>query len=103
MAPGCLKRTQGDRIPENLEFATAWIESASSSTGGEERKGEKEADSWARAVGGGSAPAAVELGRRVTGPERKGRGRGLRPGFQGVFPFFQFFFFVFQSLFGKSY
>ena len=43
MAPGCLKRTQGDRITENPEFVTARTESGSSSTGGEERKGEKEA------------------------------------------------------------
>ena len=43
MAPGCLKQTQEDRIPENPEFVTARTESGSSSTGGEERKGEKEA------------------------------------------------------------
>jgi hypothetical protein len=43
VAPGCLKQTQGDRIPENPEFVTARTESGSSSTGGEERKGEKEA------------------------------------------------------------
>jgi len=48
-------------------------------------------------------PVPEKVGR-VTGPERWGRGRGLRPVFQGVFPpFFKFFFFVFQSLFEKRY
>ena len=95
MAPGCLKQTQGDRIPENPEFVTARTESGSSSTGGEERKGEKEAlrsgaqssvgERRGRHARGRAGPLA---GPRGLGHAHEGGGKW---GSAGVLPLFSFF------------
>ena len=122
MAPGCLKQTQGDRIPENPEFVTARTESGSSSTGGEERKGEKEAlrsgaqssvgerrGRHARALLLAEAhwAAVAGLAGVASGPgeEEEARGRASRaaawfPGAPPLFFLFIFFsVFLFQSIF----
>ena len=115
MAPGCLKRTQGDRITENPEFVTARTESGSSSTGGEERKGEKEA------LCSGAQVSAIEreeggvlLAARLRGdpgPRRGpcGGGKEGMLGCGGWFPgapplfFFIFFYFSFPKHFSKAF
>ena len=104
MAPGCLKQTQGDRIPENPEFVTARTESGSSSTGGEERKGEKEA-----LRSGAQSSVGERRGRHARGragplARPRGLGHAHEGGESGVrlgsFPFFSFFlFFLFLKHF----